>query len=137
MGAPRLERWIRISSGLPVGLALGAGIWVLSASITGHREPWDSPGMYYAAALLGAGVIGGFLVPGHWAEVAVGVFAGQAVVLLARVLAEPCGVEKHAQVRLVSMLCISQMSVASSGTISGSHPRSKAPSRRAAPTSAY
>jgi hypothetical protein len=87
--APRLDRWIHISSGLPVGLALGAGIWVLSASLTGFREPWDSPGMYYAAALLGAGLIGGFLVPGHWAEVAVGVFTGQAVVLLARVLAEP------------------------------------------------
>jgi hypothetical protein len=78
-----------MSSGLPIGLALGALIWLLSASITGRQEPWDSPGMYYAAALLGAGVIGGFLVPGHWAEVAVGVFTGQAVVLLARVLAEP------------------------------------------------
>jgi hypothetical protein len=89
VGAPRLDRWIRISSGLPIGLALGAAIWVLSASITGHQEPWDSPGVYYAAALLGAGAIGGFLVPGHWAEVAVGVFTGQAVVLLARVLAEP------------------------------------------------
>jgi len=74
-----------------VGLALGAGIWVLSGSITGHQEPWDSPGMYYAGALLGAGVIGGFLVPHHWVEVAVGVFTGQAVVLLARVLAEPAG----------------------------------------------
>ena len=89
MSAPRLDRWTHVSSGLPIGLALGAGIWVLSASITGHQEPWDSPGMYYPAALLAAGVIGGFLVPGHWAEVAVGVFAGQAVVLLARVLAEP------------------------------------------------
>jgi hypothetical protein len=89
VGAPRLDRWIRISSGLPVGLILGAAIWVLSASITGHQEPWDSPGMYYGAALLGAGAIGGFVVPGHWAEVAVGVFAGQAVVLLARVLSEP------------------------------------------------
>lgn len=89
MSAPRPDRGIRIPSGLPVGLALGAGIWVLSASITGHREPWDSPGMYYASALLVAGVIGGFLVPGHWAEVAVGVFTGQAVVLLARVLGEP------------------------------------------------
>ncbi len=89
MSAPRSERWTHVSSGLPIGLALGAGIWVLSASITGHREPWDSPGIYYAAALLGSGVIGGFLVPGHWAEVAVGVFAGQAVVLLARVLADP------------------------------------------------
>jgi hypothetical protein len=45
--------------------------------------------MYYATALLGAGLMGGFLVPGHWAEVAVGVFTGQAVVMLARVLAEP------------------------------------------------
>lgn len=89
MSAPRLDRWTPVSSGLPIGLALGAGIWVLSASITGHQEPWDSPGVYYAAALVGAGVIGGFLVPGHWAEVAVGVFTGQAVVLLARVLAEP------------------------------------------------
>jgi hypothetical protein len=89
VGAPPLDRWIRISSGLPIGLALGAGIWVLSGSITGLPEPWDAPGMYYASALLGAGVIGGFLVPGHWAEVPIGVFAGQAVVLLARVLAEP------------------------------------------------
>ena len=78
-----------MSSGLPIGLALGAGIWLLSASVTGRQEPWDSPGMYYAAALLGAGVFGGFLVPGHWAEVAIGVFTGQAVVLLARVLADP------------------------------------------------
>jgi hypothetical protein len=89
VSAPRLDRWTHVSSGLPVGLVLGAGIWVLSASVTGHQEPWDSPGIYYPAALLAAGAIGGFLVPGHWAEVAVGAFAGQAVVLLARVLAEP------------------------------------------------
>lgn len=78
-----------MSSGLPIGLALGAGIWMLSSSLTGRQEPWDSPGVYYPVALLAAGVIGGLLVPGHWAEVAVGVFTGQAVVLLARVLAEP------------------------------------------------
>ena len=89
MSAPRPERLIHISSGLPIGLVLGAGIWVLSASITGRQEPWDSPGLYYAAALVAAGLIGGFLVPAHWAEVAVGVFIGQAVVLLARVMAEP------------------------------------------------
>ena len=90
MTAPRLDRWTGISTGLPIGLALGAGIWVLSASFTGQQEPWDSSGMY-AAELLGAGVLGGFLVPGHWAEVAVGVFTGQAVVLVARVLAESGG----------------------------------------------
>jgi hypothetical protein len=80
---------MRVSSGLPIGLVLGAGIWVLSSSITGRQEPWDSPGPYYAVALIVAGLIGGFVVPGHWVEVAVGVFAGQALVLLARVMTEP------------------------------------------------
>ena len=41
-----------------------------------------------AAALLGAGFVGGLLVPGHWGEVAVGVYAGQALVLLGRVLSD-------------------------------------------------
>ena len=88
---PSPKGWTRVSSGLPIGVALGAGIWILSASVTGHSEPWDAPGMYYPAALLAAGVIGGSLVPAHWAEVAIGVFTGQAVVLLARVLAEATG----------------------------------------------
>ena len=40
------------------------------------------------AALLVAGFVGGLLVPGHWGEVAVGVYAGQALVLLGRVLSD-------------------------------------------------
>jgi hypothetical protein len=84
-----LERWTYVSTGLPIGLALGAAIWVLSASITGRQEPWDASGIYYPAALLGAGLLGGLLVPGHWGEVAVGVYAGQALVLLGRVLSDP------------------------------------------------
>jgi hypothetical protein len=83
------EGWTYVSTGLPIGLALGAGIWLLSASITGRQEPWDSPGMYYPSALLGAGLLGGFLIPGHWAEVGVGIFTGQAVVLLGRTMADP------------------------------------------------
>jgi hypothetical protein len=83
------NRWIRLSSGLPIGLALGAAIWVLSGIITGREEPWDAQGAYYVGALLGSGTVGGFFVPGHWAEVAVGIFSGQAMVLMARVLAEP------------------------------------------------
>jgi hypothetical protein len=89
MSGPRLDRWTQISSGLPIGLALGAAIWVLSSALTGSSEPWDAPGFYYAGALIGSGAVGGLLVPGHWIEVAIGIFAGQAVVLLARVLAEP------------------------------------------------
>ena len=88
MSNERLERWTYVSTGLPIGLALGAAIWVLSASFTGRAEPWDANGLYYPAALLLAGFAGGLLVPGHWAEVAVGVYAGQALVLLGRVLSD-------------------------------------------------
>jgi hypothetical protein len=91
MSDERLERWTYVSTGLPIGLALGVGIWVLSASITGRAEPWDDGGMYYPAALVAAGLVGGFLVPAHWGEVAVGVYAGQALVLLARVLSDTSG----------------------------------------------
>ena len=79
----------QVSSGLPIGLACGVAVWVFSGAITGRAEPWDSAWMYYAGALIASGAIGGFLVPAHWIEVAVGVFTGQAVVLMARVLAEP------------------------------------------------
>jgi hypothetical protein len=89
MTSPSPARWTPISSGLPIGLALGLAIWLLSAPLTGNREPWDTAGMAYAGALLLAGGIGGFLVPGHWIEVAIGIFSGQAVVLVAGVLAEP------------------------------------------------
>jgi hypothetical protein len=88
MSNERLERWTYVSTGLPIGLALGAAIWVLSASITGRAEPWDANGPYYPAALLVAGFVGGLLVAGHWGEVAVGVYAGQALVLLGRVLSD-------------------------------------------------
>ena len=66
MSGPPLERRTYISTGLPIGLALGAAIWVLSSSITGRQEPWDASGIYYPAALILAGLVGGLLVPGHW-----------------------------------------------------------------------
>ncbi len=84
-----LEYRIRLSSGLPLGLALGAALWLTSAYVTGRAEPWDAPGGIYVAELLVAGVAGGLLIPGHWIEVALGIFAGQALVLLAGVMTEP------------------------------------------------
>lgn len=45
--------------------------------------------MYYPASLLAAGLISGLAVPGHLAAAPLGVYAGQAVVLLARVMIEP------------------------------------------------
>jgi len=83
------DRWTQVSSGLPIGLVLGAAIWILSGVITGRAEPWDARGLYYASALIGSGAVGGFLVPAHWAEVAIGIFTGQAAVMVARVLTDP------------------------------------------------
>ncbi len=72
-----------------LALALGVAIWLLSPIITGHREPWDAEGGYYASALFLAGIVGGLIAPQHWASVAFGIFAGQAVVLVGGVVAEP------------------------------------------------
>jgi hypothetical protein len=72
-----------------IGVGLGALIWLLSPVVTGRREPWDAPVGYYYGALLGAGILGGFAAPAHWGATALGVFAGQALVLLGGVLVTP------------------------------------------------
>lgn len=81
----KLER----RAALLLGGGLGAAIWLLSPLITGRREPWDAEGGYYAAALLGAGFLGGVLAPWQWFSVALGVFGGQVVVLLGGVMTQP------------------------------------------------
>lgn len=61
-----------------VAAGLGAAIWALSFPLTGHAEPWDSPGPYYPVALLVAGAASGMLVPKKpWAHY-LGAVLGQA-----------------------------------------------------------
>ena len=72
-----------------IGLILGAAIWLLSPWITGHSEPWDAEGGYYAGALLATGALGGLLIPLHWPAVALGILTGQVLVILGGVLADP------------------------------------------------
>ena len=72
-----------------IGLAIGAAIWWLSPLITGRREPWDAGSGYYEGALLGAGLLGGFLLPGHSGRFVAGIFVGQVLVLLGAVLKDP------------------------------------------------
>jgi len=72
-----------------IGLVIGAAIWWLSPLITGRREPWDAEGGYYAGSLLGAGVLGGFLLPAHSRSFVAGIFVGQVLVLLGAVLRDP------------------------------------------------
>lgn len=84
---------MRESAGRPGALLLGAGlgaaIWLLSPVLAGHREPWDAGGGYYVAALFGAGLLGALLIPRRWCVIAVGVYAGQALVLLGGVVVRP------------------------------------------------
>jgi hypothetical protein len=79
------RRW----SAFLLGVLLGAAIWLLSPWITGRSEPWDAEGGYYSGALLAAGMIGGLLIPMHWTSVALGIFVGQALVILGGILADP------------------------------------------------
>ena len=72
-----------------IGLATGAAIWWLSPLITGRREPWDAEGAYYAGSLLGAGLLGGVLLPEHWRWLVAGIFVGQVLVLLGGVVGDP------------------------------------------------
>jgi hypothetical protein len=79
------HRWLAFL----LGLIFGAAIWLLSPWITGRSEPWDAEGWYYRGTLLAAGLLGGLLVPQNWPSVALGTFAGQLLVILGGVLADP------------------------------------------------
>ena len=79
------RRW----SAFLIGVVLGAAIWLLSPWITGRSEPWDAESGYYPGTLLAAGAVGGLLLPMHWSAVALGIFVGQALVILGGVLADP------------------------------------------------
>ena len=54
-----------------------AAIWALTPILTGHREPWDTEGQFYVAALSIAGFVVGAIAPRpRWAHF-LGSFAGQ------------------------------------------------------------
>lgn len=58
----------------------GITIWLTSLGVTGHREPWDAEGFFYAGAMFFAGLISGALAPRRrwlsWAGMYVGQFVG-------------------------------------------------------------
>jgi hypothetical protein len=74
---------------LVFGFLLGLGLWLIPATFFGQREPWDGSGPWYGLALLVIGLLLGFLGTGHPFAAVAGVFVGQLVVLLARVVSSP------------------------------------------------
>lgn len=74
---------------LVVGILLGLGLWLVPAVFFSLSEPWDSSGPWYALALFGSGLVLGFLGPGRPGAAAAGVFLGQLLVLLWRVVSSP------------------------------------------------
>ena len=82
---PRLSRRAVLALSLIIGLAL----WLIPAGFLHQSEPWDGNGPAYPLALLGSGLLLGFLAPGRPGTIAAGVFLGQLAVLLWRVVSSP------------------------------------------------
>jgi hypothetical protein len=82
---PRLSR----PAVLVVGFVIGLGLWLVPTEFLGQSEPWDSNSPVYPLALFLAGVLLGILAPGRPGAAATGVFLGQLVVLLWRVVRSP------------------------------------------------
>jgi hypothetical protein len=72
-----------------MAVAAGAAIWLLSPWLTGHREPWDSPGPYYTVTLTLAGLGLGLLAPRHFWCASLGLLSGQLLVFGAYALVPP------------------------------------------------
>jgi hypothetical protein len=80
---PRLSRLVV----LILGAALGLALWVVPALLSDEPLPWNSQGPVYAVGLLLIGFILGFLGPGQPIAAVAGVFIGQLLVLLTRIVA--------------------------------------------------
>jgi hypothetical protein len=71
---------------LLVGVLIGLGLWLIPAQLGAHAVPWDGNSPAYPIALLVAGFVLGFLGPGRPGAAATGLFLGQLLVLLARIV---------------------------------------------------
>lgn len=74
---------------LLVGFIIGLAIWLIPSRLLGQAEPWDGNSPAYPLALFGSGLLLGLLGPGRPAAAATGIFLGQLLVLMARVVSSP------------------------------------------------
>ena len=74
---------------LLLGFVIGLAIWLIPAQFLGQAEPWDGNSPAYPLALFASGLLLGLLVPGKPGAAATGVFLGQLLVLMFRVVTSP------------------------------------------------
>lgn len=74
---------------LLIGFVIGLSLWLIPAQFLGQAEPWDGNSPAYPVALFLSGVLLGLLAPSRPGAAATGVFLGQLVVLLWRVVRSP------------------------------------------------
>jgi hypothetical protein len=74
---------------LLVGFVIGLAIWLIPARLLGQAEPWDGNSPAYPLALFTGGFLLGLLGPGKPGAAATGIFLGQLIVLLVRVVRSP------------------------------------------------
>jgi uncharacterized membrane protein (UPF0136 family) len=94
-----------------VGAALGLALWVVPALLSDESLPWNSQGPVYAVGLLIIGFILGFLGPGQSIAAVAGVFVGQLLILVTRIMATSATRELW----LVSAMLLAGYTVVASG----------------------
>ena len=82
---PRLSRRAVFAASFVVGLAL----WLVPAQFLNQSEPWDGNSPAYPLALFCGGFLLGFSGPGRPGAAVAGVFLGQLLVLMWRVVTSP------------------------------------------------
>jgi hypothetical protein len=94
-----------------VGAALGLALWVVPALLSDDSLPWNSQGPVYAVGLLIIGFILGFLGPGQSIAAVAGVFVGQLLILVTRIVATSA----MRELWLVSAMLLAGYTVVASG----------------------
>ncbi|HKP49144.1 MAG TPA: hypothetical protein VJU17_03945 [Gemmatimonadales bacterium] len=104
---PRLSRRAILALSFVIGLAL----WLIPAGFLHQSEPWDGNGPAYPLALLGSGLLLGFLAPGRPGTIVAGMFLGQLAVLLWRVISSP----ENSELWLVGVVMLAGYTFVASG----------------------
>lgn len=96
---------------LLIGFVIGLAIWLIPARFVGQAEPWDGNGPAYPLALFGSGLLLGLVAPGKPGASATGIFLGQLLVLIYRVVTSP----ENSELWLVGVVMLAGYTFVASG----------------------